>query len=119
MRHIKALTTGLSRSADIQRHLMPVLLGWFARGVDADAGLLGFRIVSESLGSTSWYLRMLRDSPAAAERLSQLLSSSRPMTDLLEDASASIAWLDKVADLKPRGGGSACLRGFFAAGTPR
>lgn len=103
MRHIKALTTGLSRSADIQRHLMPVLLGWFARGVDADAGLLGFRIVSESLGSTSWYLRMLRDSPAAAERLSQLLSSSRPMTDLLEDASASIAWLDKVADLKPLG----------------
>jgi [glutamate--ammonia-ligase] adenylyltransferase len=82
---------------------MPVLLGWFARGVDADAGLLGFRIVSESLGSTSWYLRMLRDSPAAAERLSQLLSSSRPMTDLLEDASASIAWLDKVADLKPLG----------------
>lgn len=103
MRHIKALTTGLSRSADIQRHLMPVLLGWFARGVDADAGLLGFRIVSESLGSTSWYLRMLRDSPAAAERLSQILSSSRPMTDLLEDASASIAWLDKVADLKPLG----------------
>ena len=46
---------------------------------------------------------MLRDSPAAAERLSQLLSSSRPMTDLLEDASASIAWLDKVADLKPLG----------------
>ena len=103
MRHIKALTTGLSRSADIQRHLMPVLLGWFARGVDADAGLLGFRIVSESLGSTSWYLRMLRDSPAAAERLSQLLSSSRLMTDLLEDASASIAWLDKIADLKPLG----------------
>ena len=103
MRHIKALTTGLSRSADIQRHLMPVLLGWFARGVDADAGLLGFRIVSESLGSTSWYLRMLRDSPAAAERLSQLLSSSRLMTDLLEDASASIAWLDKVDDLKPLG----------------
>ena len=103
MRHIKALTTGLSRSADIQRHLMPVLLGWFARGVDADAGLLGFRIVSESLGSTSWYLRMLRDSPAAAERLSQLLSSSRLMTDLLEDASASIAWLDKVDDLKALG----------------
>ena len=46
---------------------------------------------------------MLRDSPAAAERLSQLLSSSRLMTDLLEDASASIAWLDKVDDLKPLG----------------
>ena len=66
MRHIEALTNGVSRRAEIQRHLMPVLLGWFAEGVDADAGLLGFRLVSESLGTTSWYLRMLRDSPAAA-----------------------------------------------------
>ena len=101
MRHIEALTNGVSRRAEIQRHLMPVLLGWFAEGVDADAGLLGFRLVSESLGTTSWYLRMLRDSPAAAERLCQILSSSRYITDLLEDAPTSITWLDKVADLQP------------------
>jgi len=56
--------------ASLHSHLMEVLLGWFADGGDADAGLLGFRLVSESLGTTSWYLRMLRDSPAAAERLS-------------------------------------------------
>ena len=103
MRHIQALTSGVSRRAEIQRHLMPVLLGWFADGVDADAGLLGFRIVSESLGTTSWYLRMLRDSPAAAERLCHILSSSRYITDLLEDAPTSITWLDKVADLQPLG----------------
>lgn len=102
MRHIQALTSGVSRRAKIQRNLMPVLLGWLAQGVDADAGLLGFRLVSESLGTTSWYLRMLRDSPAAAERLCQLLSSSRYITDLLEDAPSSIAWLDKVADVQPR-----------------
>ena len=101
MRHIEALTNGVSRRAEIQRHLMPVLLGWFAEGVDADAGLLGFRLVSESLGTTSWYLRMLRDSPAAAERLCHILSSSRYITDLLEDAPTSITWLDKVADLQP------------------
>ena len=106
MRHIEALTKGVSRRAEIQRHLMPVLLGWFAEGVDADAGLLGFRLVSESLGTTSWYLRMLRDSPAAAERLCQILSSSRYITDLLEDAPTSITWLDKVADLQPLSAGA-------------
>ena len=106
MRHIEALTNGVSRRAGIQRHLMPVLLGWFAEGVDADAGLLGFRLVSESLGTTSWYLRMLRDSPAAAERLCQILSSSRYITDLLEDAPTSITWLDKVADLQPLSAGA-------------
>lgn len=102
MTHIEALTKGLRRSAEIQRTLMPVLLGWFAAGVDPDAGLLGFRRVSESLGGTPWYLRMLRDSPAAAERLCALLSSSRFITDLLEDTPEPIAWLDKKDDLKPR-----------------
>ena len=106
MRHIEALTNGVSRRAEIQRHLRPVLLGWFAEGVDADAGLLGFRLVSESLGTTSWYLRMLRDSPAAAERLCHILSSSRYITDLLEDAPTSITWLDKVADLQPLSAGA-------------
>ena len=113
MRHIQALTSGVSRRAEIQRHLMPVLLGWFADGVDADAGLLGFRIVSESLGTTSWYLRMLRDSPAAAERLCHILSSSRYITDLLEDAPTSSTWLDKVADLQPLG--AAALKAEIAS----
>ena len=113
MRHIQALTSGVSRRAEIQRHLMPVLLGWFADGVDADAGLLGFRIVSESLGTTSWYLRMLRDSPAAAERLCHILSSSRYITDLLEDAPTSITWLDKAADLQPLG--AAALKAEIAS----
>ncbi|MFW0184982.1 bifunctional [glutamine synthetase] adenylyltransferase/[glutamine synthetase]-adenylyl-L-tyrosine phosphorylase [Rothia sp. CCM 9418] len=102
MRHIQALTQGIKRSAEIQRTLMPVLLGWLAQGVDPDAGLLGFRRLSESLGTTPWYLRMLRDSPAAAERVCQILSSSRFITDLLEDAPESIAWLDHQEDLLPR-----------------
>lgn len=101
MRHIEALTKGLSRRAEIQRTILPVLLGWFAGGVDPDAGLLGFRRVSESLGQTQWYLRMLRDSPAAAERLCAVLSSSRFITDLLEDEPESISWLDRDERLRP------------------
>lgn len=101
MRHIEALTKGVSRRAEIQRTILPVLLGWFAAGVDPDAGLLGFRRVSESLGQTQWYLRMLRDSQAAAERLCVILSSSRFITDLLEDEPESISWLDRDDKLRP------------------
>ena len=37
------------------------MLGWFADEADPDAGLLSFRRVSDELGSTHWYLKMLRD----------------------------------------------------------
>lgn len=101
MRHIEALTTGISRRAALQRQLLPVLLGWLADGVDPDAGLLGFRRVSEELGETHWYLGMLRDSQAAAERLCHVLSSSRFITDLLEVSPESTAWLGSDKDLLP------------------
>ena len=52
LRHIAALTSGLSRKATIQRHLMPVMIRWFADGVDPDYGLLAFRRISERLGDT-------------------------------------------------------------------
>ena len=48
MRHIEALTTGVSRRAAIQRTLLPVMLGWFADEADPDAGLLSFRRVSDA-----------------------------------------------------------------------
>ncbi|WP_205162681.1 bifunctional [glutamine synthetase] adenylyltransferase/[glutamine synthetase]-adenylyl-L-tyrosine phosphorylase [Arthrobacter roseus] len=102
MRHIEALTAGISRRASLQRQLLPVLLGWLADGVDADAGLLGFRRLSEALGQSPWFLGMLRDSKAAAERLCHILSGSRFITDLLEASSESTAWLGTDKDLIPR-----------------
>ena len=56
LRHLEALTSGLSRTAQIQRTLLPAMLGWFADAPDPDAGLFGFRRISESLGATPWYL---------------------------------------------------------------
>ena len=103
MRHIEALTAGVSRRAALQRQLLPILLGWLAEGVDPDAGLLGFRRISETLGTTHWYLRMLRDSPAAAERLCHVLSNSRLIADLLEVSPESVAWLGSDKDLTPLG----------------
>jgi glutamate-ammonia-ligase adenylyltransferase len=101
MRHIEALTAGVSRRAALQRQLLPVLLDWLAQGVDPDGGLLAFRRVSEALGTTHWYLGMLRDSTAAAERLCHILSNSRLMADLLEVSPESVAWLGHERDLVP------------------
>ncbi|MEV7960844.1 bifunctional [glutamine synthetase] adenylyltransferase/[glutamine synthetase]-adenylyl-L-tyrosine phosphorylase [Oerskovia paurometabola] len=103
MRHVLALTEGVSRRAAIQRQLLPVMLGWFAEGADPDAGLLNFRKLSEELGSTHWYLKLLRDSGSAAYRLATLLSSSRYMADALSRSPESVAWLADDADLVPRG----------------
>ncbi|WP_125131962.1 bifunctional [glutamine synthetase] adenylyltransferase/[glutamine synthetase]-adenylyl-L-tyrosine phosphorylase [Microbacterium sp. 10M-3C3] len=104
LRHIAALTTGLSRKATIQRHLMPIMLRWFADGVDPDYGLLVFRRISERLGESPWFLRMLRDSSAAAESLTHALSGSRYIGELMEWIPESAAWLDDTDLLRPRGG---------------
>ncbi|KAA9087064.1 bifunctional [glutamine synthetase] adenylyltransferase/[glutamine synthetase]-adenylyl-L-tyrosine phosphorylase [Microbacterium radiodurans] len=104
LRHIGALTSGLSRKAVIQRHLMPVMIRWFADGVDPDYGLLAFRRISERLGDTPWFLRMLRDSSGAAERVTRLLSGSRYVGELMEWIPESIAWLDSADQLRPRPG---------------
>lgn len=101
MRHIEALTAGVSRRAALQRQLLPVLLGWLAEGVDPDGGLLAFRRVSEALGTTHWYLGLLRDSTAAAERLCHVLANSRLIADLLEVSPESVAWLGSDKELMP------------------
>ncbi|OJV76463.1 MAG: bifunctional glutamine-synthetase adenylyltransferase/deadenyltransferase [Cellulomonas sp. 73-92] len=102
-RHIAALTEGLSRRAAIQRQLLPVMLGWFADGPDPDGGLLAFRRLSEELGSTHWYLKLLRDSGTAAERLARVLSTSRYVADALTRSPESVTWLDDDEELEPRG----------------
>jgi glutamate-ammonia-ligase adenylyltransferase len=104
LRHIGALTSGLSRKATIQRHLMPVMIRWFADGVDPDYGLIAFRRISERLGNTPWFLRMLRDSSGAAERLTRALSGSRYIGELMEWIPESVAWLDSEEQLRPRSG---------------
>jgi glutamate-ammonia-ligase adenylyltransferase len=78
-----------------------VLLGWFADAPDPDAGLFGFRRLSESLGTTPWYLSTLRDEGQVAERLARLLATSRYATDLLEREPQGVRMLGE--DLAPLG----------------
>ena len=101
LRHLEALTAGVTRTSTIQRTLLPVLLEWFADAPDPDAGLFGFRRVCEALGRTPWYLRMLRDEGKVAERLARLLATSRYATDLLQREPQGVRLLGE--DLQPLG----------------
>ncbi|MFF7184421.1 bifunctional [glutamine synthetase] adenylyltransferase/[glutamine synthetase]-adenylyl-L-tyrosine phosphorylase [Streptomyces sp. NPDC008222] len=107
LRHLEALASGVTRKAAIQRTLLPVLLGWFADSADPDAGLLNFRKVSDALGKTPWYLRLLRDEGAAAENLARVLSAGRLAPDLLMRAPEAVALLGdgdgSGGGLEPRG----------------
>ena len=102
LRHIAALTGGVSRRAAIQRTLLPVMLQWFSEGADPDHGLLAFRRLSDDLGEAYWFLRMLRDSSAAAQRLTHVLSGSKFVGDLFERIPEAAAWLENDDDLRPR-----------------
>ena len=102
LKHLKALTAGVSRRASIQRSLLPAMLSWFAESPDPDAGLLAFRKISEGLGETHWYLRKLRDEGEGAEQLAHILSSSKYVTDLILRAPESVAMLGDSAELVPR-----------------
>ena len=102
IRHLTALSTGVSRRAAIQRTLLPVILQWMAETPTPDAGLLAFRQVSDSLGATPWYLRLLRDESLVAERLAKLLSVSPYFTSLLMGAPEAVAMLADDEQLAPR-----------------
>ncbi|MGJ9411130.1 bifunctional [glutamine synthetase] adenylyltransferase/[glutamine synthetase]-adenylyl-L-tyrosine phosphorylase [Aeromicrobium sp. CF4.19] len=100
--HIKALTSGVSRRATIQRSLLPAMLEWFAESPDPDGGLLAFRKISEGLGETPWYLRKLRDEGEGARQLAFVVASSRYVTDLILRAPDSVALLGDDTELVPR-----------------
>ncbi|WBB67136.1 bifunctional [glutamine synthetase] adenylyltransferase/[glutamine synthetase]-adenylyl-L-tyrosine phosphorylase [Micromonospora sp. WMMD812] len=102
LRHLQALTGGLSRTAAIQRTLLPVLLSEFADAPEPDRGLLNYRQVSDKLGSTPWYLRLLRDSGPVARRLARVLSSSRYAADLLAREPEALRLLAEENELVPR-----------------
>ena len=90
------------------------MLGWFADAPDPDAGLFGFRRISEALGSTPWYLGMLRDEGQVAERLARCWPPRRYATDLLEREPPGVRMLGE--DLHPAD--VAALREMTAAAGP-
>ncbi|HZB49843.1 MAG TPA: bifunctional [glutamine synthetase] adenylyltransferase/[glutamine synthetase]-adenylyl-L-tyrosine phosphorylase, partial [Mycobacteriales bacterium] len=102
LRHLTALTTGVSRRAAIQRALLPVVLQELADAPDPDGGLLAYRSVSDALGRTPWFLRFLRDEGQVVQRLAQLLGTSRYVAELLERAPEALRLLGDDTELRPR-----------------
>ncbi len=117
LRHLQALIGGVSRTASIQRTLLPALLSEFADEPEPDRGLLAYRQVSESLGSTPWYLRLLRDEGPVALRLAEVLGRSRYATDLLTRDPEALRLLADNKELVPRP--TATLSAGFAAAAAR
>jgi glutamate-ammonia-ligase adenylyltransferase len=114
LRHLQALTGGVTRTAAIQRTLLPMLLQEFADAPEPDRGLLNYRHVSDKLGSTPWYLRLLRDGGPVARRLARVLSLSRYATDLLTRDPEALRLLADDGELLPRSRES-LLDGFVTA----
>ncbi len=102
LQHIRALTQGITRQAEIQRQLLPAMLGWFADRPNPDHGLLAFRQTSQALGQSSWYLRALRDEGAMAQRLAHVLASSRYAVNLLQRAPETVQMLADEDQLQVR-----------------
>jgi glutamate-ammonia-ligase adenylyltransferase len=116
LRHIEALSSGMSRSAEIQRQLLPAMLTWFTAGPNPDHALLAFRQVSEALGATPWYLRTLRDGDVMAEHLARILASSRYAVNLLLRSPQNAALLGDAEGLAPRSGAEILAEMRSAAG---
>ncbi|MFG1925644.1 bifunctional [glutamine synthetase] adenylyltransferase/[glutamine synthetase]-adenylyl-L-tyrosine phosphorylase [Cryptosporangium sp. NPDC048952] len=102
LRHVQALTQGVSRRAHIQRTLLPAMLRLFADAPDPDAGLLAYRQVSDRLGTTPWFLRLVRDEGLVAERLPTLLGTSVYVADLLTHDPEGLRLLAEDSELQPR-----------------
>ncbi|MEO3746069.1 bifunctional [glutamine synthetase] adenylyltransferase/[glutamine synthetase]-adenylyl-L-tyrosine phosphorylase [Plantactinospora sp. B5E13] len=117
LRHIQALTGGVTRTAAIQRTLLPVLLQEFADAPEPDRGLLNYRKVSDKLGSTPWYLRLLRDEGPVARRLARTLAVSRYVADLLARDPEALRLLAEDTELTPRE--ATVLRDGFGAAADR
>lgn len=102
MRHVEALTYGVSRAAKINRIILPAALQWLGEGQNPDMGLLNWRKLEEHFGEESEYLGFLRDSPSAAQRLCHVLSNSRFLGDALNKSVESVTWLGDSKRLAPR-----------------
>ena len=116
----RALTSGLSRRATIQRHLMPVHHPVVRRR--RRPRLRPPRVPPAQRrrsATTHWFLRMLRDSSDAAQRLTRVLSGSRYVGELLERIPESVAWLEDDDELRPRSLGRPRRRGARRSGPPR
>jgi glutamate-ammonia-ligase adenylyltransferase len=74
---ITELTTGLTRRGGLMRQLLPLLLRWLSESPDPDLGLAQLHRLATQPPNDEALVAVLRDDPAAGERLCRLLGTSR------------------------------------------
>ena len=104
LRHLEALTSGVSRTAAIQRTLLPVMLEWFADAPDPDAGLFGLPADQRGPGP---YAVVPHDCCATRARSPSgwpaCSATSRYATDLLEREPQGVGcWGERSRRCPPR-----------------
>jgi glutamate-ammonia-ligase adenylyltransferase len=67
-----------------------------------DGGLLGFRNLSEALGESPWYLKLLRDESLVLKRLAHILCVSPFIARMIERTPEAMGMLADDAMLAPR-----------------
>src|SRR3954462_1051353 len=116
LRHMAALTGGVSRSASMQKYLLPVVLQTLADCADPDAGLLAYRRGSEGLGGNQWDPRVRGGRGRVAERLAALRGGSQYVASLLTRTPEALRILADDDELRPRTAGTLAAAWRQAAG---
>ncbi|MEX2504972.1 MAG: bifunctional [glutamine synthetase] adenylyltransferase/[glutamine synthetase]-adenylyl-L-tyrosine phosphorylase, partial [Egicoccus sp.] len=103
LRHVRAMTLGVTRRARTMRAVLPAVLSLLQDTPDPDTGLKSFRELVDVQGDTGKLLDHLRDHPPASELLAKVLGTSRVAGELLVSQPQGIDWLrdDHLSD-RPR-----------------
>ncbi|MBS3941912.1 MAG: bifunctional glutamine-synthetase adenylyltransferase/deadenyltransferase, partial [Actinobacteria bacterium] len=103
LRHVRAMTLGVTRRARTMRAVLPAVLALLQDTPDPDTGLKSFRELVDVQGDTGKLLDHLRDHPPASELLTRVLGTSRTAGELLVSQPQGIDWLrdDHLRD-RPR-----------------
>jgi [glutamine synthetase] adenylyltransferase / [glutamine synthetase]-adenylyl-L-tyrosine phosphorylase len=103
LRHVRRLTTGVSRRARTMRAVLPALLSTLQDTPDPDTGLASFRELIDAHGDSGQLVARLRDHPPAATMLARVLGTSRVAGELLVDQPRGVDWLhDEALRDQPR-----------------
>ena len=89
---IEDLTTGMSRRSRLMQQLLPLMVEWLADTPNPDMGLSQLATLVAVSRDNAELTAILRDRPAAAQRLCQLLGSSRLVS----------TFIDRIPEFLPR-----------------
>jgi len=89
---IEDLTTGMSRRSRLMQQLLPLMVEWLADTPNPDMGLGQLATLVSASRDNTELTAILRDRPAAAQRLCHLLGSSRLVS----------SFLDRIPEFLPR-----------------